>query len=104
MARPIAPSVVQDAIIQIMQGAHPAVAVDTAMAGTLALRLTPAAEAMGLHSVTSSTLASQAAFHALVSQHLGSASPAAYDPAFRRQLLQAIERSNIHGPDYLGGV
>ena len=105
MAQPIAPSVVQDAIVQIMQGAlgrgHP---VDTDMARTLAVRLASAVEAMGLHSVTSTALSSQAAFHALVSQHPGSPSAASYDPAFRAQLQRAIDSANIHGPGYLGGV
>jgi len=104
MAQPIAPSVVQDAIVQIMQSAGRGLPVDTDMARTLAVRLAPTVQNMGLHGLTSTALSSQAAFHALLSQHLGSPSAATYDPAFRRQLLQAIERANIHGPDYLGGV
>jgi len=101
----IAPGVVQDAIVQIMQSAlGRGQSVDMDMARDMAVRLAPAVQSMGLAGLSSSVLSGNAAFHALITQHLGSPAAASYDPAFRRQLQQVIENANIHGPDYLGGV
>jgi predicted nucleic acid-binding protein len=101
----IAPTVVQDAIVQIMRNALGNRPVDMDMARDMAGRLTPAVQKMGIRGASSATLSGNAAFHSLVAQHLGSpAAAVAYDPAFRKQMQQAIDTANIHGPHYLGGV
>lgn len=104
-ASEISPTIVQDAIVQIMHSGlgrgHP---VDVTMARDMAGRLTPAVQKMGLHAASSAVLSGNSAFHSLVAQHLGSPAGAVYDPAFRLQLQQSLDRANIHGPEYLAGV
>jgi len=111
MARPgafekqIPPSVVQDAIVQIMQGdLGRARNVDVTMARAVAGNITTSVQKMGFRGASSGMLSGNSAFHTLVSQHLGSPAAALYDPAFRQQLQQAIDKANLHGPDYLAGV
>ena len=101
----ITPSVVQDAIVQIMQGdAGRARNVDVNMARVVAGNILTSVQRMGFRGASSGVLSGNAAFHTLVTQHLGSTSATAYDPVFRQQLIQAIEKANITGADYIAGV
>lgn len=99
----ITASAVQDAIAQIMQSApHAAGPIDLAMARDMALRITSTVQKMGF--TGPATLSGNAAFHTLLSQHLGSPAAATYNAATRQLLQQAIDKANLHGPDYLAGV
>ena len=112
MARPgdifeseITHSTVRDAILQIMQGdLARAGIVDPNKATEVAANITRSVQKMGFRGASSAMLSGNSAFHTLVTQHLGSPAAAAYDPQFRQQLLQAIDRANITGSDYIAGV
>jgi hypothetical protein len=97
-------STVRDAILQIMQGDHRTGSVDARRAADVAARITGSVQKMGFRGASSALLSGNAAFHTLVTQHLGSPAAAAYDPVFRQQLQQAIEKANITGSDYIAGV
>jgi hypothetical protein len=98
-------SVVRDAIIQIMQSDGGRMrGPDFAMASDVAARITGSVQKMGLRGASSAILSGNAAFHTLVTQHLGSNAAEAYDPASRQRLLQTIHNANVTGADHAAAV